>query len=297
MKKRNIALLIVLTSMTGCLYHQYQVVFGPDITMDETARILVHDFKFGGRAQQKAIEHGDAILPLIQKESDYFEILNGRNSFWIANVLGAIRTDHSREVLLDLYSRTNTIARLTEAISLAQHGALPDPIDEGSFLVQNVRSDPSQTESHLSIIALGWTKDEKALPCLLALLRKRPIGYWYHAYACQALARIGSKDAIPVLRDCLKSEQFYAVPSAFRTLISLGDRDAIPLAIARGTSEIKNKNTGYIVRELKKVTGKSYSYDQAKWQKWWNSVQDKWQIPDQIPEEFTKPWGEQENMY
>lgn len=296
MKKRNIALLIVLTSIAGCggcLYHQYQAVFGPGRTIDETARILVRDSKFGGRAKQKAIQHGDAILPLIQKESVDFTMLNGRNAFWIADVLGAIQTDRSRAILNGLYSRTNALARLTAAVGLAQHGALPDPIDQDSFLVQNVRSDPSQTESHLSIIALGWTKDEKALPCLLALLQKRPIGYWYHAYACQSLARIGSKDAIPVLRDCLKSEQFYAVPSAFRTLISLGDRDAVPLAIARLTPEIKDKNTGFIVRELKKVTGKSYGYDQARWQKWWDSVQDKWKIPDQ----FTKPWDQQKTMY
>lgn len=296
MKKRNIALLIVLAWITGCggcLHHQCQAAFGPGKTIDETARILVHDFKFGGRAQQKAIQHGDVILPLIQKESDNFKILNGRNSFWIADVFGAIRTDRSREVLLDLYSRTNNIARLAGAIGLAQHGALPDPVDEDSFLVQNVRTDPGQTESHLSIIALGWTRDKKALPCLLALLKKRPSGYWYHAYACQALARIGSEEATPVLRDCLKSEQFHALPSAFRALVALGDREAVPLAIARVTPEIKGYNSGFVVKELKRVTGKSYGYNQDKWEKWWSSVQGKWQIPDK----FVKPWAEQDEMY
>ena len=296
MKKRNIALLTTLACIagcSGCMYSQYQAAFGPGKTMDETARILVHDFKFGMRATQKAIQNGDDILPSIQKELEDYTILNGRNSFWIADVLGAIQTDRSRAMLTDLYSRTNAIARLTGAIGLARHKALPDPIDENSFLVHNVRTDPNQTETQLSIIALGWTKDEKALPCLLSLLKQRPIDYWHHAYACEALARIGSKQAIPILRDCLKSEQFYALPSAFRTLISLGDRDAVPLAIARVTPEIKDKNTGFIVRELKKVTGKSYGYDHDKWQKWWDSVRDKWQIP----EEFTKPWDEQEEMY
>ena len=296
MKKRNIALLIALACIagcSGCLYSQYQAAFGPGKTMDETAGILVHDSKFGMRAKQKAIQYGDEILPLIQKESEDFTILNGRNSFWISDVLGAIQTDRSRAMLTDLYSQTNAIARLTGAIGLARHKALPDPVDENSFLVQNVRTDPGQTETQLSIIALGWTKDEKALPCLLDLLKQRPIDYWHHAYACEALARIRSKEAIPVLRDCLKSEQFYALPSAFRTLRALGDREAVPLAIARVTPEIEDKNSGFVVSELKKVTGKSYGYNQARWQEWWTSVQDKWQIPEQ----FTKPWDEQEQMY
>lgn len=295
MKTRYIALLMVLAVVAGCagwLYRQYQKVFGPGGSLEETARILVHDSKFGMRAKQKAIRHGDEILPLIQKESHDFTILNGRNAFWIADVLGKIRTDHSRTILADLYSRTNAIARLTGAIGLAQHKALPDPVDENSFLVRNVLTGSSETETQLSIIALGWAKNEEALPCLLWLLKQRPINYWHHACACEALARIGSRKAIPVLRDCLRSDQFHALPSAFRALIALGDREAVPLTIARVTPEIRGKNSGFVVRELKKVTGKSYGYDPARWKKWWASVQDKWQIP----EKFTKPWDEQEAL-
>ncbi|MGQ9663556.1 MAG: hypothetical protein ACUVWX_14685 [Kiritimatiellia bacterium] len=131
MKTRYIALLIVLAVVAGCagwLYHQYQKVFGPSCSLEKTARIIVHDSKFGMRAKQKAIRHGDEILPLIQKESHDFTILNGRNAFWIADVLGKIRTQCSHAILMDLYSRTNAVARLTGAIGLAQHRALPDPV-------------------------------------------------------------------------------------------------------------------------------------------------------------------------
>jgi len=263
MKKRHIAVLLALVGVAGCagfLYHQYRADFGPGGSMEETAHIIVHDSKFGMRAIRKAIQHGDKILPLIH-------------------------TERSLAILSDLYTRTNAVARLTGAIGLAQHKALPDPVDENSFLVQNVRADPSQTETWLSIIALGWTKDEKSLPCLIDLLKQRPMDYWHHAHACEALARIGSELAIPVLRDCLKSEQFYALPSAFRALIALGDREAVPLAIARVAPENKGKNSGFVVRELEKVTGKSYGYRQSRWEKWWISVKDQWQIPG----EFTKP--------
>ena len=285
-KKRTIIALLVLAVAGGVSYYLRH------FNNRRVAYILVHDFKFGGRAKEGAIRRGDAILPLIQEESKDFELLNGRNSLWIADVLGKIQTERSHTILSDLYSRTNTTAKLTGAIGLAQHGALPDSIDEDSFLVSNVRSRPSQIETHLSIIALGWTKDRKALPCLLDLLKKRS-GYWDHAYACQALARINSPDAIPVLRNCLRSDEFHALPSAFRTLIALGDRQAVPLAIARVTPKIKLKNSGYVVRELKKVTGKSYGYNQAEWQRWWDSVETKWQIP----KDFKKPWDEQEKMY
>lgn len=305
MKLRYMAGFIVLCAIAlflGWLNRPYSGdPFGPGESLGQTAHILVHDRKFGMRAKEKAIEGGDAILPWIRYESRNFELLDNRNAFWIAEVLGATETDRSRKILIDLYSRTSALARLTGAVGLARHGALPDPIDENSFLVQNVRTflsqnarmDPHQTETWLSIIALGWTGDEKALPCLFDLLEKRPIDYWHHAHACEALARIRSKEAIPVLRDCLKSEQFYALPSAFRTLITLGDREAVPLAIARVTPEIQGSNSGFIVGELEKVTGQSCGDDPAQWEKWWSSVQETWQIPD----EFTKPWDEQERMY
>jgi hypothetical protein len=267
--------------------------FGPGGTKEETARILVHDLKFGGRAQHKAVEYGDAILPLIQAETSGFIGLNGRNAFWIAEVLGAIKTDRSRTILLDLYSRTNPVAKLTGAVGLAQQRALHDSFEESSFLVQTVRNETGQTETQLAIIAMGKSKNRAALPCLLDVLRKRPTDYWYHAYAAEALARIGSKDAGPVLRECLQSPEFHALPEAFRALIALGDREAVPLAIARVSPELKDYNSGFVVGELKKVTGRSYGYDGKAWQRWWDSAKTGWQIPGQ----FLKPWDEQKDLY
>lgn len=284
-----IVVFIIFCGAAGFLY----LVFGPGITKEQTAQILVNDFKFGGRAKQKAIRDGDAILPLIKKESEDFKKLDNRNSYWISEVLGKIKTNQSRAILRDLYSRPNKIARLTGAIGLAEQGIFPDRIDEESFLVKTVHSDPDQTETQLAIIALGKTKDPRALPCLLDILKKRPIDYWHHAYACEAVARIHSQTAIPVLRDCLKSDQFYALPEAFRALITLSDREAIPLAIARVSPEIKGYNSGFLVGELKKVTGKNYGYDRKEWEKWWEKAKSDWQVP----EKFLKPWDKQPANY
>lgn len=286
-------LLVILIAAILFVRHAWIATFGPGSTKEETARILVHDLKFGARAKQKAVEYGDTILPLIQAESEDFTGLNARNAFWIAGVLGTIKTDKSRAILLDLYSRTNSLAKLTGAVGLAQQKALPDRIDEDSFLVQTVRNEKFQAETQLAIIALGKSKNPAALPCLLDVLRKRPTDYWNHAYACEALACIGSRDAIPVLRECLLSPEFYALPEAFRSLVALGDREAVPLAIARVSPDLKGYNSGFVVGELKKVTGRSYGYDGQAWKNWWESVKTNWQIPDR----FLKPWDEQIDMH
>jgi len=286
------ALLVLVIGATLVVRSVWVATFGPGATKEETARILVHDLKFGGRAQQKAVEYGDAILPLIQGESSGFTGLNGRNAFWIAEVLGAVTTEKSREILLDLYARTNSIAKLTGAVGLAQQGILPDRIDGRSFLVQTVRDGPGQAERELAIIALGKSTNHAAVPCLHDVVGK-PAGYWDHAYACEALARIGSKESIPVLRECLQSPEFYALPEGFRALIALGDREAVPLAIARVSPELKGYNSGFVIGELKKVTGNSYGYDGQKWKNWWESAKTSWQIPEQ----FLKPWDEQKDMY
>src|SRR5437762_7000098 len=123
-------LLVLAIAAMLLIRHVWMATFGPGATQEETAHILVHDLKFGGRAKQRAVECGDGILPLIKAECANFTGLNGRNSFWIAETLGAIKTDKSRTILLDLYSRTNPIAKLTGAIGLAQQRALPDNIEE-----------------------------------------------------------------------------------------------------------------------------------------------------------------------
>lgn len=116
-----------------------------------------------------------------------------------------------------------------------------------TFLLHIVNTDPEQTEAQLAIIALGKIKGNSSKQCLINLLKKNPLDYWHNAYACEALARIGSKDAIPVLKKCLMDTNFYALPEAFRALITLGDREAIPLAIKRVNPSIKNFNSGFIV--------------------------------------------------
>ena len=289
-----VALLVVLAFVavgTVWMYLEFRRVLGPGSGPAERARILVHDRKFGMRAQREAIEDGDEVLPLLEKESKDFALLDGRNAFWIADVLGGIRSPKSRAVLEDLHGRKERLARLVGVAGLAQHGALKDAAAPGSVLVRSLFSDADEDETELAIVGLGWSKDPRALPHLHGVFRK-PVGqYWYHARACEAVARIGSPDSIPVLRDCLRRPDFHALPESFRALVALGDREAVPLAIARIAPDIKGRNSGFVVEELESVTGQSHGYDRAAWEGWWKSVAAEWRIPDP----FRRPWDEQEH--
>ena len=91
------------------------------------------------------------------------------------------------------------------------------------------------------------------------------------------------------LRDCLKSPKFYALSKAFRALITLGDREAIPLAIARITNELSKSERGRLVKELQRVTGQPYGHYQIWWNLWWRFFGGQWQISAT----FRKSWDEQ----
>jgi len=263
------------------LYRFFEYRFSPGKSPEETAHILIQDLVFGMRAREKAIEYGDLILPPLIRESKNFQELNTRNSFWIAEVLGEIKTEKCRTILNDLYSRSETLTKLTAAIAMARQGLLQDP-GATSLLIAIVQNDTDETETQLAIIALGWTRRQSALTCLLELLKNRSLNYWHHAYACEAVARIDAPEAIPALRDCLRSEGFFALPEAFRALVTLGDIEAVPLAIERISPKIRDFNSGFIVDELEEVTGKSFGYDQDRWMRWWQEVKDTWKLPSSL---------------
>ncbi|MGB7951574.1 MAG: hypothetical protein WCH75_28145 [Candidatus Binatia bacterium] len=71
------------------------------------------------------------------------------------------------------------------------------------------------------------------------------------------------------MEEAMRAPDFYALPNAFRALISLNNKQAIPLAIDRITPEIEHKNAGFLVHELEAVTGKSFGFDKARWREWW----------------------------
>lgn len=258
--------------------------FGPGWTMHDTARILVHDDKFGARAQSRAISYGDSILPVLATESDDFRGLNWRNAFWIADVLGANRSNLSRSMAANLYSRPGHLPHLVGAVALAEQGDFEER--DANELLASIPQMHDESEVELAVLALGKAHAGVAIPMLLTMLDEDGMDYWRAAYACDAVARIGDKRAIPRLQSCLRRPRFYALPNAFRALVALGDRNAVPLAIARVSPDIREYNSGFVVKELETVTGKRFGFSQTAWAKWWESVEQTWQIPPKFLEPF-----------
>ncbi|MGA2154602.1 MAG: HEAT repeat domain-containing protein [Bryobacteraceae bacterium] len=191
----------------------------------------------------------------------------------------------------DLYNRRDRLQHVAGAAALAQKGLLDERgVDD---LIAIVNSGPAGPELEPAIIALGKGGFTRAAPVLVQLLGSQPSDYWRDADICDALARLRYTDAIPTLESCLRSKEFGALPNAFRALITLGDRDAVPLAIARIEPQIEGLNDGFVVKELEKVTGQQLGFNRQSWMNWWNSAQSNWTIPPA----FRKPYDKQPGYY
>ncbi len=234
---------------------------------------------------------GDHILTPLATTSEDFKKLDGRNSYWVAEVLAQNSSSRSRQLSLALYQRNDILAKLVGAIGLAAHGDLSkDEFSKGilhevltddryihSIGLDGTKSYVDTTPVELALVAAKYSKSKDTIQDILAILEKHVMPYWVHAYACDAIAEIKDNRAIRSLEAAMRSHDFYALPNAFLALIALSDINAIPLAIDRISPEIKDKNSGFVVQELEKVTGQKYGFDKNKWQHWWseesNSVQ------------------------
>lgn len=254
----------------------------PGITPKLAARNLIHELTFGGSSIGRCIFFADRVLPHLKTESNDYTLLNTRNSAWVAEVLGSIRTEASLAVVQELYSRPPGYAKLVGATGLSMHGKFTDSIDESSFLVQCLRgrvSEMDDTQIELATVAAGHAGRKEAVPYLLEALNRRHRNYWINAELAEALGTIGDQRAVEPLKSCMKDESFYALREAFRALIALGEREAVPLAIARITPEGSDYDSAWIVAELSKATDQNFGHDRQRWETWWAKNEKTWRIP------------------
>lgn len=259
-----------------------QQLISPGFTAKGTAEILIRDHKFGMRAIEVAVWRGNSMLPVLAEVSEDYAKLNGRNAAWVAEVLGRIETPESVAVLRELSTRPELHAKLVGVNGLARQGASLDPAADRVFLIHQIETGRNYSDAwaiELSVDALGWLGDPEALATLHELLRLRKAGASAQDKACLALQRIGSTESIPVLRDGMRSNDFYATHAAMLALLGLGDREALALAFERIEPEGTGWHADQLVEELEDITGQSLGHDQVAWRAWWESVQDTWQIP------------------
>lgn len=281
MKKFAIASILIITILILALAVLSAGFWYPGITPNQTARIIVHDHKFGSRAKGAAIFFGDAFVHALKRESENYRLVNTRNAFWIADILSQKETDISHAAAVELYGNDNLSSRLAGAAVLAKYGDLGIHEFSPEGLIHRILDNPqtfeenenSLRDSEYVELALKVTVNANArqmIPQIMGILKQRASPYWAHAIACDALAALNAKSAIPLLVESLQSEDFFALPNAFKALTRLGEDKAVPLAIARLGPEIEGKNSEILVDELEKRTGESFGNDKAAWEAWWN---------------------------
>jgi hypothetical protein len=256
------------------------------ITPTQTARILIEDRKFGARALVMAHWWGDRILDPLRKVSGDFAALDNRNTFWVAELLTRNSSGRSRQLAQELFYRTSPLPKLVGAVGLAARGDLPQGEFAGGGTMRKILtdernafhehggrrlSDRDSTLVELALIVAKYSRSKESVPDILALIENRPAHYGVHANACDALAQIGDPRAIPILEKAMSSSDFHALAEAFRALVALSDNRAIPLAIDRISPEIGEKNSGFVVKELARVTGQDFGFNREHWKQWWNA--------------------------
>lgn len=278
-----VATLLVILLLAGVVVASGVLAFMGfgGITPRQCVRSVRTSYNF--LAVRQCIWFGDRVLPYLKIEFQNYEGLAGFPSKDVAVILGSIKSEAALSVLRELYSRTQTWPKLIGATGLIIQGQFTDPIDEKSFLIQCLSSSDTV---EMATIGLGMSGRKEAVPYLVnALLNPRYRNYTVYSTLADALANLGDPRAIPALKQCMQRADCFT-PEAFQALIVLGEREAVPLGIARISPEIRGLNSGFIVDALSDATGQKYGFDRPGWEHWWQVNKNAWQIPERARKRF-----------
>lgn len=246
-------------------------------TPKETAEILQNDVVWGFRAISTAVTYGDSVIPEIRTASQDFRLLNHRNSYCVAQVLGQIRTPLSERTARELYNRNpdegdrDTLAFLCGARALALHGKLKSSGKLLQFIGDGIPIKSVFRE--MAIEAAGDTGDLTAVaPIKDVLIANGKSDYFLSELAYTALGKLADRTSVETLRTCMKDPEFRAPNSCFKALLAVRAPDAIPLAMARLKDATPNERDR-LTTSLESVTGQKFGANQDAWLKWWKEKQ------------------------
>jgi len=128
--------------------------------------------------------------------------------------------------------------------------------------------------------ALGEIKDPRAVEPLIAALKDDEGWCWVQIEAAKALVKIKDPRAVEPLIAALKDDDLPSVQmEAAKALGELKDPRAVEplIAAVKPESWIWDARSETLdplydlrpVEALRKITGKDFGYDQAKWREWW----------------------------
>ena len=274
--KKNIVIIIFLSLGFGLLLKIQSRWNNPEVI----AGTILYQEYFGHHRIDSAIKCGDEIIPILNKKSKDFKFV-----FFpcrLAEILGGIDTERSRETLNDLYLRDDEKLHLIGSLGLRMHGINPDPLTEKSLAIQLVSTTNKDSYSNLqiAILCLGYSNTDIALEALHnRLLIKYP---YVHKETLHSLNRIRNKRSIPILRKYLNDPDSYLLNEVYTLLLVLGDRGATQLAIDRIDRDMKSYKLDRLVEILETVSEKKYGYNKKKWQDWWEEYSEDLKIPEAV---------------
>ncbi len=235
-KKIVFSTFFVVLILLGGLGVLFSFAWYPGLTQKETARILLEDRKFGGRALWKAQWHGSELFDDLASLTNDFSQVHGYQALTLAKFFNGIETTSLGEQAHLLYHQSSLEKKIIGALILSKSADRFDDPELIRFLSQLVtrtypelKTDYYQEEKYVSevaMLALGNMGGTGSFQVLVDVIQETPVPYLRHQIACQALAYINNPQGILILRDAILNKEFHAVLPAYRALVTLGDPQA-----------------------------------------------------------------------
>lgn len=268
----------ILLILTLYLWVNIRPLVTPSInTPEQAAQKAILPPKINKRfAVEKCVQYGDAIIPHLATASQDFKYLYHGAVENVAYILAGINSPKSIALLNDLYHRDDPQTKEAGALGLVLSGNFKEQLTKDSFLVNDI--------NEIKALTLANLGDKTAVPFLIETLATET-AYWKCDRISKALGFIGDPSAIEPLRDFLRAPKSIALDGAFRGLIMLDDKEAIPLLIDRISPEIKDSAPGAI-SSLKQVTDVDFGRNREAWKAWWEANKRSFVIPESAVKEF-----------
>lgn len=229
----SITLLIVIGLLCAGFFFTWYFGF----SQRQTAEILLESRKFGsGGAFMKAQWHGSELFDDFMFLTNDFSQLHYQDTRMFARFFNETNTTPLGQQAHRLFNRNDLDGKVLGALLLSKSPEQSWPQDLFPFLSQIVtRSYPGLVTdyygapdyfSEVGMLALGNMGGERSLNVLVDVLRESPAAYERHQMACQALANMGSSQAIPILQERMLDKDFRAILPAYEALVALGDSQA-----------------------------------------------------------------------
>lgn len=239
--KRNVPIAVVVATLIVATL--LQIFWYPGVTVKQTTNILLSDQKFGVRAFDKAVWHGEKIFDETYIFTKQYTDVNFYQAEVITRLISAIAFKKASSRGKDLFSDKNLYPKLFGALILSRSSEKTNYKDLLFFLISIAERNYAGLEkdyfkvrdyySEIAIISLGYFGGEKAFHVIKNIINENSVPYSRHDSAITALVKLNDKRAIRILQDRIIDKNFKATLPAVEALLELGDSDALIFAKKR----------------------------------------------------------------